>query len=285
MNANVTNKENTEFIPTSSINDIIKSSFKLEDTDILHKYNNSHFIIKTKIEYLLSAPINNWKFNRPPDIVRCIDISRYIYFSKNVVDTMIYLSFNNVSGSFDVIDGIHRYTSLNIIRNENSKPLDLITPGDFGNNLDASWLYESYVVLNIRFNSTEGDLVELFKSLNKSNPIPDLYIRNVNQDKREIIENLCNLWQIEFKTHFSSNNKPNRPNINRDRFIDLLENIYDKYAINYENKGLLEELLRRCNANISLNIPKKLPTKIKEKCEETGLWLFIYNTVELLKLI
>jgi hypothetical protein len=131
MNANVTNKENTEFIPTSSINDIIKSSFKLEDTDILHKYNNSHFIIKTKIEYLLSAPINNWKFNRPPDIVRCIDISRYIYFSKNVVDTMIYLSFNNVSGSFDVIDGIHRYTSLNIIRNENSKPLDLITPGDF----------------------------------------------------------------------------------------------------------------------------------------------------------
>lgn len=272
-----------EYLPINIIDKLIKTAF--ESCEILHSYSNYHKIIKITVSDLLSAKITNWKYNRPPDLTRCFDIARYIYLSKNVIDTMLYVSFNNINQSFEIIDGIHRYTSLKIIKDENSKQLDLLTPSEFGNNNEANWLYDSYIILNIRINTTEGELIELFKCLNKSNPIPDLYIRDVNKDKREIIEAVSNNWQIKYKSHFSSNNKPNKPNINRDRFIDLLEKIYDKHNITNENKQLLDELLQRTNTNILFNIPKKLSTSIKEKCLGTGLWLFIYTPEELVKMI
>jgi hypothetical protein len=102
---------------------------------------------------------------------------------------------------------------------------------------------------------------------------------------REIIENVSNNWQVKYKSHFSSNNKPNKPNINRDRFIDLLEEVYVKYNINEENKNKLEQLLDRANWNISNNIPLKLSPTIIEKCNTSGCWLFIYSNDKLIKMI
>ena len=274
---------NNELIPISIINNLVKYSFK--SCEFLHDYSSYHKIIKVKISDLLSANITNWKYNRPADLTRCADIARYIYITKTIVDTMLYVSFNKQKCSFDVIDGIHRYTSLKIIQEENSKALDLITPSEFGNNNDAKWLYDSYILINIRINSSEGELIELFRSLNKSNPIPELYVRDLNQEKREIIESVSNNWQVKYKSHFSSNSKPNKPNVNRDRFIDLLEIVYDKYKITNENKFLLEEKLQKTNTNILFNIPRKLSQSIKEKCSKTGLWMFIYTIEELIKMI
>jgi hypothetical protein len=200
---------------------------------------------------------------------------------------MIYLSFNNKKQTFDIVDGIHRYTSLKIIKENNSIPLDLLTPSDFGNNNDAEWLFNSYIIINLRINALDGELIELFKNLNKSNPVPELYIRDVNKEKKEIIEKIVNDWQQKYSSHFSSKLKPYKPNINRDRFIDLVEIIYDKYEISYEKKDFLEHLLERTNTNISYNVPRKI-TKTKsvnEKCLETGCWLFIYSIEELTKMI
>ncbi len=275
--------KNMEMIPVNIIKDIIKNAF--ESAEILHEYNSYHLILKVKIKDLLEAPVTNWKYNRPPDMTRCNDIARYIYLSKNNVDTMFYLNFNNISQTFDIIDGIHRLTSLRIIHKENKKPLDLLTPSEFGNNSDAIWLYDSYVMLNIRINSVNSDLIELFQTLNKSHPIPDLYIRDTKKDKKDIIENIVNNWQIKYKSHFSSSSKPQKPNVNRDRFIDLLDHIYEKYKIKEDNKELLEELLYKANTNISFNLPPKISEKILEKCENSGLWLFIYTNEKLEKII
>jgi hypothetical protein len=198
---------------------------------------------------------------------------------------MLYLSFNNMTQSFDVVDGIHRYTSLKILKENNSNSLNLIDPGDYGNNNDAEWLYQSHIILNIRFNAIEGELIELFKNLNKSSPISDLYIRDFIKEKREIIENVANNWQIKYKSHFSANNKPNKPNVNRDRFIDLLQEIYVKYNINEDNKYILEQVLDRTNWNISTNIPHKLSESIIDKCKSSGCWLFIYTNDKLVKMI
>ena len=276
---------NQEYIPTNVINPIILSVFP--SCEVLHEYSANHKIIKIKIEDLLSGPIMNWQYNRPPDMIRCNDIARYIYKSKTSIDTMLYLSFNNKTQAFDIIDGIHRYTSLKIIKEHNSKPLDLITPSDFGNNNDANWLFDIYIIINLRINALDGELIELFKNLNKSNPIPDLYIRDVNKDKKEIIEKIAKNWQTKYPSHFSSKSKPYKPNINRDRFIDLLEIVYDKYEINEEKKPLLENILERTNTNISYNVPRKIiKTKsINEKCVETGCWLFIYTIDELVKMM
>jgi hypothetical protein len=274
--------KNSDFIPNNIIKKVL--STLMPTSEIIHTYSERHFILKIKVNDLLNASITNWKYNRPPDMLRCSDISKYIYLSKSPLDTMMYLNFNNKTKSFDVIDGIHRYTSLKIIKEKNSC-LDFITPSDYGNNNDAIWLYNSCVILNIRFNSTEGELIELFKTLNKSTPIPELYIKDLVKEKRDIIENVANNWQVKYRPHFSSNNKPNKPNVNRDRFIDLLEQIYNKYNINENNKYLLEEVLERANWNISNNIPKKLSQNIIDKCQSTGCWLFIYSDDKILKIV
>jgi hypothetical protein len=275
--------KNNEYLPINIIDKLINIIFI--SCKILHEYSSYHKIIKVKITDLLCAPITNWQYNRPADLVRCNDIARYIYNSKKCVDTMFYLSFNNKKRSFDVIDGIHRFSSLKIIKEYNLKPLDLLTPSEFGNNCDAQWLYDSYIIANIRINASDSELIDLFKSLNKSNPIPELYIRDTNKDKRDIIETIANNWQIKYKSHFSSNSKPNKPNINRDRFIDLLDILYDKFHITEENKIKLELILDKTNTNILYNLPRKLSQSTKEKCSNSGCWLFIYNNDELLKIM
>ena len=275
--------QNNEYIPTNIIERLLTSS--MPSVEIIHSYNDNHKIVKVKISDLLQAPITNWVHNRPPDLKRCYDISRYICYLKKQVDTMFYVSFNNIKQTFDIIDGIHRYKSLKIIKNENSKSLDLITENEFGNNNDATWLYDSYLLLNIRFNSRESELIELFKTLNKSVPVSELYIKDSSKEKKTIIENIVNEWQIKYYDHFSSKPKPNKPNVNRDTFMDLLGKIYDKYDITEENKNVLEQVLNKTNYNISNNLPKKLSTKIIDKCASTGCWLFIYTHEQLLKMI
>ena len=272
-----------DFIPNNIINALLP--IIMPSVEIVHSYSERHMIIKIKVCDLLNAPVTNWKYNRPPDKIRCADIGKYIYLSKKPLDTMLYLSFNNITQSFDIVDGIHRYTSLKILKENNSKSLNLIDPDDYGNNNDAEWLYQSHIILNIRFNAIEGELIELFKNLNKSSPISDLYIRDFIKEKREIIENVANNWQIKYKSHFSANNKPNKPNVNRDRFIDLLQEIYVKYNINEDNKYLLEQVLDRANWNISTNVPHKLSETIVDKCKLTGCWLFIYPNEKLIKMI
>lgn len=97
---------NQEYIPNNIINSLMVHAFI--SSEILHQYTQLHKIVKMKIMDLLSAPITNWQYNRPPDLTRCNDIARYIYNSKAPIDTMIYLSYNNKNQTFDVVDGIHR---------------------------------------------------------------------------------------------------------------------------------------------------------------------------------
>ena len=275
--------KNGEYIPTHAISSIIKTSFPR--CKIIHKYTDHHVVVKVVMSEFLSAPIVNWKFNRPHDPVRCHHIAIDIYNSKKIVETMFYLAFNNETILFDVIDGIHRYTALKLIQKQNSSELDLLhneSNSIFGNGGDAKWLYDSHIFVNIRFNSKEGEVIDFFKSLNKCNPISEIYIRDVSREKRDIIESIVSQWQVKYKTHFSSVSKPNRPNVNRDRFMDLLSELYDRFP----NKDILEKKLDKMNTDILFqHNPKKLPQKTREKCSETNCWLFIYTCEELAKMI
>jgi hypothetical protein len=269
----------SEYVETNEIPNILKS--QLKSCEILHKYNENHYIVKIQISDFLNSNIKNWKYNRPPDLIRCIDIAKYIFFSKKSVDSMFYLFFNNVNETFEIIDGIHRYNALKYIKQENTKAIDFITPGDFGNNNDAFWFYQQFIILNIRFNSLEEELIGAFKSLNKSNPVPELYFRDEVKERKEVIENIVKIWQAKYKPHFSSSIKPNIPNINRDRFIDLLDKLYDKYDIKSETQYVLEDALDNMNEYIKNNIPKKLSELIVKKCNETGCYLFLFKLEKL----
>jgi hypothetical protein len=280
----INNCKTGEYIPTHAVQSIVKTSFP--HCKIIHRYTDYHVIIKVTISELLAAPITNWKFNRPHDEVRCNHIAMDIYNSKKIVETMFYLSFNNENIMYDVIDGIHRFTALKLIhKHNNSSELDLLHNESncmFGYGGNATWLYASHVFVNIRFNSKEGELIDFFKSLNKCNPISEIYVRDISREKKDIIESIVNEWQIKYKTHFSAVSKPNRPNVNRDRFMDLLNELFDKF----KNKDTLEKKLEQMNNYILCNHnPRKIPQKTREKCCETNCWLFIYTCEELAKMI
>ena len=258
----------------------------LPSSKIVNIYDNRHIIIKCTVRELVTTKnIVNWEYNRPADSVRFIEIAKSIYNSKNAVDWLLYMSYDNKSDMIKIIDGLHRYCALKHIWCENHKPADFITPNEYGSAGDADWLYDKYILISMRCNNTMGELVDLFQSINKSNPIPELYMENNDIVKREIIEEVVKEWQKKYKTHFTSTSKPNIPNVNRDRFIDLLDFIYQKYNISKMNAQTLSEKLYEANNHIRLHIPKKISMTAIEKCKQTNCYLFLVKNDVLEKII
>jgi len=269
-----------EYISSNNIPGILETNFP--STVILHKYNANHYIIKVQIKDIVGGNVNimNWKYNRPPDMTRCVDIATYIYMSKKPIDSMFYLSYNNVNESYEVIDGIHRYTALKYLKD------DYISYNELDKKLDdAVLVYEQYILLNVRFNSLEEDLIGVFKNLNKSNPVPELYFRDSAKERKEVIEAVVGQWQTKYKSHFSANKNPNIPNANRDRFVELLDNLYDKLDINEERRYILEEALDNMNEYIKQHIPRKISDSTRKKCNETGCYLFLFKMEKLEEVI
>jgi hypothetical protein len=251
----------------------------MQHLEIVHKYNDYHLLVKCKIKDLLNMSVVNWKYNRPPDIIRCNEIAKTIYTKKNELDWIIYMvtpiEDDNNKFELQIVDGIHRFTALQIIQTENNKQEDLITPSYYGHSGNAEWLYEKILLISLRINSSIGETIDLFHGLNKCSPVPELYINNVNDDKRNIIESVVKDWTIKFKSHFTANQKPNIPNINRDRFIDFLEVVYEKYKINNTNSYLLSEKIYEMNNYVKNHIPPKINEKTLNKCIQTGCYLFL----------
>ena len=271
--------QNKENIPMDIIPAALRASFP--SYTVVHAYSAQHQIIKVPIYDLIQGGhIVNWEYNRPPDHERCEDIAKYIVASKKPVDTMMYVCMNHKKEKYDMIDGIHRYTALSILF-EQSKNMDLLT-SEHG---DLSQLMNSIVLLNVRINATEGEKTDLFLSLNKSNPVSELYLRNPEKEKKECIEEVVKDWHKKYKSHFSSTNKPNRPNINRDRFMDILSEVYDRLKMTQETMGKLGETMRRVNQMISQNPPKQASSEMQKKCKESGCWLFLYSEDALVNLL
>ena len=271
--------KNSEFIPLNLITVIMQHHF--QSAIMIHKFNETHMIYKILIGDLLVASIKNWEYNRPPDMARCPDIARYIYNSKKPVDSMLYLTYTNINDNFEVLDGIHRLTALKIIKEENSKTII----SEFGSNCDAEWLYNQYLIVNIRFNANLGDLIDIFKNLNKSQTVPELYIKDHTKEKREIIDIISNEWYIKYKKHFSSSANPIMGNTNRNKFVELLDTIYDKYNIDETCTNKLRDILDDINNKISGQMPSKASLDIRLKCKESGCYLFLYKNDKLLEMI
>lgn len=256
----------------------------LPSFEIIHKYTENHIIGKFKISDLLQGAsenkIINWKHNRPPDPVRCKELAEHIYNKKQEVDWMFYMVDEN--DILHIIDGIHRFHSLQIIKRENSKSPDYLTPNILGSNNTAYWLYEKYIFISLRKNMSNGETIDLFQSLNKSNPVPELYIApNVNQQKRTLIESIVNEWMADCNPHFTSSKNPNIPNMNRDKFIEILDYVYEKYQLNNTNNYLLSEKLYELNSKLKTNPPKKTSPNALEKCIKTGCFIFLIGREKL----
>ena len=273
----------SEIIPLNSIPIIMSHYFK-SSTQIL-QINKSHSVYTITLKDLLKDFVTNWEFNRPPDMERIPIIAENIYNKRNPIETMFYLSFNKQNEKFDILDGIHRLTALKLIKDEISKPL--IEQNKFCSDKDnADWLFNQTVLVNIRFNSTHGDLSNMFENLNSCRPVPELYMGNYHaKTKVKIIDNIANDWYHKYKKHFSGDNviNPNTGNTNRDKFVNLLDKLYDKHQCKDENK--LRNILDNFNEQLSKEKFTKVSDKVLSKCKETGCYLFLLKNDKLLKIV
>ena len=230
--------------------------------EIIHTFQENHYLGKCKICDLLGsmAQIENWEYNRPPDLERSREIASAILQQKNAIDWVLHFAYDSVNKCFQVIDGIHRMYALEMTKNEMTKN-------------------DPFIIINFKVDASKGELVDWFHAINNSNPVPELYLRDTSQQKRECIEKITKEWQEKYPGHFMSTKKPNVGHINRDRFMDLLDVLYEKNKKTHSKLISIEDSLREKiqnkNQYLKENLPKKLSTKILEKCEKSDCYLFL----------
>lgn len=237
---------------------------------LLLSYSATHSLFAIRVRDFLQLPIKNWRYNRPVDKPRSREIAAYLTKTKQPMETVFYLV--KTDKGYEVLDGIHRYTALKIIEEE---PVDYIT---------GLVVYgDAEVLVNIRFDATDGETIDAFKSLNKSIPVPELYMRDPDQVKRDIVESVVKKWSMQYADHFSPSRKPVRPNMNRDTFIEVITEIYDKYNTD-DNVTIddMERLLLECNRAAHQEFAEEeKPKSAIEKCKRTGFWLFMMSAEQI----
>jgi len=253
------------------------------NSELIYRYSSNHVLMKCAIADLFTTNIKKWKYNRPPDITRCREIAQFVHSRRPTIDWMFYAIYENSNDTIYLLDGLHRFTALKIIHDENKKPLDFLTPGEFSG--DISHILSQHVIISIRIDVTDGEAIDLFQQINKSNPVPELYLQNADQDKKTVIEDVAAKWMTNYRGHFSTNPRPNVPNTNRDRFIEFLDSMYQKMELTRETGHKLNNELYKLNEHMLKNPPAKLSAKTLEKCQQSGCYLFIVKPDVLLEIL
>ena len=272
----------SEFVPSAIIEPILNHHMPSSKIVLRHEDSND-FVMIVKVNELLNAKIKNWHCNRPPDKIRCNEIARWFHNNNAKINTAFYMFYDNLKRRFEIFDGIHRLTALKKMKE------DMEWGGEFGTTY--SKMEHQYVTVFMYFNTTEGQVIDLFKSLNKSISVPELYLKDQKEEKRRIIEGICKEWSKKYKKNFSASANPISGNINRDTFIDILDKLYDKYEIDETNANVLKEKLDVANTKISFDfLNSKTTSKERDaylRCKSSGLgcYLFLYKKDILLEMI
>jgi len=259
--------------------------------ETIYKYTSNHYLATISVKEMLEMKnIQNWKYNRPADMVRVSALAEYTMYNRPQLDTMIYCNYNSITNKYEIYDGIHRISTLKYIADHHEKDKhDYINGSIYGGVID--WLMERKMVFNIRVCAAEGEIMEAFMSLNKSVPIPELYMENPGEAKRICIEKVVETYQHLYKSHFSASVKVQRPNTNRELFMNFVSRVYD--FILPDNENQLIEQLDEINNDVRSQVlvletqPQKMKKyKITEsmiaKCKKTNCYMFMENLDSLL---
>lgn len=195
----------------------------IQNATIIGSYPNGKKRIKTTINDM-KGHINNWKFNRPPDHSRINKIKKYIMKdNQDCLDGTICLWDNN--GYYYIYDGIHRY----------SAGFELIKENKL-NNID--------VYVEIYKTDDEEKIKNEFKKLNESIPVAQMYTDIENDiDIKNKIEELFDIFCIQYKRYLVSTNNPRNGNFNK----TILKNWL--YEINVKDYSIDTILLKMLEYN------------------------------------
>jgi hypothetical protein len=245
--------------------------------NIITQYKENHLLGSCLIDDIIKFRWARWKYNRPPDMVRVTEIIEYIE-RENSIDWLLYFKYSanrDKMASLEVYDGLHRMTAINEYIKQFEKQQDARCP-----------LRDCIILISIRINPTDGEILDAFQSINKSVSISDIYIIEYHI-KREIIEKVVEKWQCKYTRHFKSTSRANVPNINREAFIDIVSKLYDLFNINEDAKKL-ERVLNRINEymkDFSVLPNNTYSEKAINKCKDTKCYIFLVKSTQLFDFI
>ena len=253
--------------------DIIKSK-------AIITYTSQHLLVLLTVEQLINISPIRWIHNRPADEIRIINMAISIYRNRPAFDTIIHINYNSVSNQYEILDGLHRYSAIKHIYDNNSRiNPDFITGDEYGHGRNATWFYNAPILISLHIDKTPGELHLLFENLNKTVPVSEIYIPTItnvnNLRKQKVMEAVAN-WQRRYPKHFSASNLSHIPNINRDRFMDILAELYDVIGTEIELDAALNLANERFCHDAKQN-HLKITESISKKCNDTGCWLFVYK--------
>ena len=233
-------------------------------TKIISRYyecNHEKTLCKVNIKDI-SSKLQNWSKNRPEDKVRVVDISNNLKQTKSVIGEIRLWKQGN---SYYIYDGLHRYKAAELLSNNANINLDL------------------YIIVYDTAN--ELNIIEEFMEINKTVPIPSLYIDN--SSNTSYIQPIIRQYQEAYPDFAKPSRSPQKPNFNRDCVVDIIHNII-KDKVDFTSHKLVEilDIINNCiKADVSNNIYyNKLPSaKVLEKCRKFDLYLFLYG-IEYFKL-
>jgi len=210
--------------------------------------HGTHHIYLVPFDVFIQLPITIWKYNRPPDEKRVLDIENEMKQSQRM-DGCLYLA--SVDNELVCYEGNHRREAL--------KHLQTCQP----------------ILVDMIWNADDDFLKREFARLNKAVSVPELYINtdliSIKSDIQDMVKELC----IRYPDHVSTKQKPQRPNFNRDSLTDNITRIIKEASIDVETFKYKIDGLNEKNKHEDQS---SLNPKMVKKCQETGLWLFIYST-------
>jgi len=223
---------------------------------LVYKINDNNLVCKTTLSNLKQINIKRWQCQRPPDSLRINAISDDIKREK-CIDGIIYVYYDKTDRCLYCYDGLHRLGALRTL-------------------IDEKYPIQLNILFSIRRNVTQGDIMEHFNTLNKCIPVPDIYLGVRNANIITTVESVVNQYADRYPQHFSSSRTPNAPNENKDRMKDRLKHIIDASSgDDLDSEYNIISILETINEHIRTNIPRKSSQKQLDKCEASGLYLFL----------
>jgi hypothetical protein len=208
--------------------DLLNSFYNSFNTNVLKQTNKYKLVFTSYKELKDNYNIQNWRKNRSADQYRVNEIyNNYLETNIDLLPGILYLwKSNNI---YWIYDGLHRYEALKKLDNDNVN-----------------------ILIYINLTTDENSIISEFININKSVPLPHLYIEEYNANKIFICQNVAETLCKNYPNFVSTSRRPRNNNFNRDSLIEFIST----FDINFTIDGL---------HNIIYNLLMELNKKAKEK--------------------
>lgn len=204
-------------------NKLCKSQTTQTDNELIISETNKYKLILYNLKQNKNYKIINWIKNRPADKHRINEIYNYYKDNNiNLIPGIIYV-WQHVK-KLHIYDGLHRYLA--------AKKLIKTTDRDFN------------ILVYINLSKNESEIIDEFTRINKSIPIPSIYLENEVLIKKQICEYIAEEFCKQYPDFISTSRKPHIYNFNRDLIIEWLSTFKVDFNINNLEKIIFKILLK-----------------------------------------